>query len=269
MQWAVFKDTLKYSWLTTLLWGMGLAAMMLIFIPLTPVLEGMELVELFKTLPPVVLAAAGISEDIEVMATPEGLIAMGFFGKFALIFAAYPVVMGLRIITNEEAEGTLDMVLSLPVARSRVLFEKFLAYALNIVVLVLMVIGGMYLGLALTPSLTLNTDPLIVITLNLIPVMIFVLAATVFVGALISRKQTVVIIMTVFVIGSFMIQTIGAMISASWMDIIEAVSFFTYYNVEKILKFGANAVHITGLTALAVALLAVAIYSFNRRDVGV
>lgn len=269
MQWAVFIDTMKQSWISTLLWGIGAGAMMSLFIALAPMMNALQLTELFEDMPPIVLAAAGIGDDLSVIGTPDGLIALGFFAKFALIFAAYPVVMGLRVITNEEADGTLDMLLSLPVARGRVIFEKFLAYSVNIVGLVLIVIGGMYAGLLIAPPMELNTGRLIIICLNLIPVMIFVLAMTIFTGALISRKQTVVVVMTAFVIASYMIQTVGVMVSASWMDLIEALSFFNYYNVEKILKNGTNPVHITALLLVAVVLLTGATYRFNRRDVGV
>jgi ABC-2 type transport system permease protein len=269
MQSEIFKDTIKQSWISTLLWGIGAGAMMALFIALAPMMNALQLTELFNNMPPVVLAAAGLGTDLSVIGTPDGLIALGFFAKFALIFAAYPVVMGLRVITNEETDGTLDILLSLPVSRSRVIFEKFLAYSVNIVGMVLIVIGGMYAGLLIAPPMELNTGRLIVICLNLIPVMIFVLAMTIFTGAMIRRKQSVVVVMTAFVIASYMIQTVGVLVSASWMDLIEGLSFFTYYNVEKILKYGTNATHILALLLLAVVLLTGATYRFQRRDVGV
>lgn len=60
--------------------------------------------------------------------TPEGIVAVSFFGKFALLFTAYPVVMGMRVTSNEEDDGILDVLLSLPVARWQVILEKFAAH---------------------------------------------------------------------------------------------------------------------------------------------
>ncbi len=272
MPWAVFRDTLRYSLVVTLLWGIGMGALMVFMVILTPAMQGMNLVSLFEAMPPTVLAAFGMGdgsqEALEIFATPEGIIAFGFFGKMALIFAAYPVVMGLRATSREEADGTLDVTLSLPVSRSRVIFERFLAYALDIVILILFMIGGLYLGIA-TTGVELDAAALSILVLNLIPVLVFVLAVTVFVGAMVSKRQMVVAIMTIFVVASFIIQTVGAMVSASWMDVVEAFSFFTYYNVQHLLMDGIVLWHVALLLAVAAALVAGSIYTFQRRDIAV
>ena len=93
MAWAVFKQTFKDSIRITLIWGFGLAAMMVLMVLMVPMMTGIDLVEIFEDIPPAMMAAFGLGDDIEALATPEGLIAFGFFGKMALIFAAFPVVM--------------------------------------------------------------------------------------------------------------------------------------------------------------------------------
>lgn len=268
MRWEVFKNTLRFSWQPTLLWGAGLASMMLLFVLMTPALEGLDLAGLFAQLPHAILAAAGVGDDITLLGTAEGLIALGFFGKFAIIFSAFPVVMGLRTTSQEEADGTLDVMLSLPLQRSQIIFEKFLAYSIDIVVLVMLLLGGLFLGVALV-DFDLEIAGLVQVTLNLIPVLVFVLAVTVFVGALINRRQTVVLIVTGFIMASFIIQTVGGMTDAVWMSTIESVSFFTYYNVETILKNGIVLTNVVGLLAFAVVLVWGSQVVFTRRDIGV
>lgn len=272
MPWAVFKDTIRYSLGVTLMWGIGMGALMIFMVMITPAMQGMNLVGFFEAMPPTVLAAFGMGdgsqEALDAIATPEGLIAFGFFGKMALIFAAYPVVMGLRATSREEADGTLDVTLTLPVSRARVVLERFLAYALDVTFLVLMMIAGLVIGVAVT-NVDLDVGRMTALVLNLIPVLLFILAMTVFVGALIGKRQTVVVIMTIFVIASFIIQTVGAMVTAGWMDIVEAFSFFTYYNVQRLLADGVVLGNVLLLLALAAALVAGALYTFERRDVGV
>jgi ABC-2 type transport system permease protein len=250
----------------TLIWGFGLAALMILMVLMVPMLTGIDLVNIFADMPPAMLAAFGLGDDINALATPEGLIAFGFFGKMALIFAAFPVVMGLRATSQEEAEGTLDMVLSLPVPRWRVVFEKFLVYSIDIVILAVMMILGMYLGQPLIDT-QLDTTKLTLLILNIVPVLIFVLATTIFVGALIGRRQQVVTLMTAFVIVSYLVQSVGAMVTASWMDIVEVFSFFTYYNVQRLLTEGVVMVHIGVLIVIAVALIGASLYVFERRDI--
>jgi ABC-type transport system involved in multi-copper enzyme maturation permease subunit len=270
MRWSVFKDTMRYSIQMTLIWGIGLAAVMIITVQTVPGMQGLELVQLFETMPPAMLAAFGLGTDTAALATPEGLIAFGLFSKMALIFAAYPVVVGLRVSTHEEADGILDMQLSQPMPRSQFLLERFLAYALNIAILMLLVVGGLYMGIATVQlEQPLDSGKLIAIILNMIPVMVLVMSATIFVGALISRRQTVVTIMTVFIITSYAIQALGAMVTARWMDIVEAFSFFTYYNVQSMLERGVVPSHVLLLTVISIVLLGASLYVFERRDIAV
>ena len=270
MRWSVFKDTMRWSIRMTLIWGIGLAAMMVITVQTVPGMQGLELVELFQTMPPAMLAAFGVGKDTAALATPEGLIAFGLFGKMALIFAAYPVVIGLRVSTHEEAEGILDIQLSQPMPRAQFLLERFLAYALNIAILILLVVGGLYLGI-MTVNLEqpLNATKLAVMTLNLIPVMVLVMAATIFVGALISRRQTVITIMTIFIITSYAIQTIGGMVTAQWMNTVKALSFFTYYNVQSMMERGVVVSDVMVLVVISIILLGASLYVFEQRDIAV
>lgn len=265
MHWTVFWNTLRHSWVMTLVWGVGLGAFVTFFVLITPMLTGLELVELFQSMPPALMAAAGV-RDAAVLGSPEGLIAVGFFGKFALIFAAYPVIMGIRATLHEENAGTMDVLMSLPLARSRFVFEKFLAYSLNIIVLVLLVLGGLYAGLPFV-DMEFDAARVTLVTLALIPSLIFVLALTIFVASITSRRVLVIGIMTAFVMGSFMIQTIGGMVTTDWMALLERFSFFSYYNVENIITNGVVVSHVIGLLVVAALLLGGSLYSFERRDI--
>jgi hypothetical protein len=98
---------------------------------------------------------------------------------------------------------------------------------------------------------------------------VLVLAATMFTGALIGRRQTVVTIMTIFIITSYAIQTIGGMVTTEWMDTVKAFSFFTYYNVESMLANGIVPSHVLILTVVSLVLLVASLYVFERRDIAV
>lgn len=265
---SVFIETIKRSWLTTLMWGAGMGAFMCFFVMLTPALEGLDLIKLFEKLPKAMLAAAGI-QDVSVLATTTGLLALGFFGKMALFFAAYPAYVGMQITSADEDSGAMDMVLSLPVKRSQMLLEKFIAYSLNIVVLIFLVVGGLLLGLAITPVDDVDTARLVTITLNLIPVLILVLAVTMCIGAFISRRQIVLMLVTGFIIVSYMVFTVGSMVSTDWMAVIKGLSFFSYYNVEYLLKEGTVLWHIGVLFSTALVLVGLSVYRFGQRDIAV
>jgi ABC-2 type transport system permease protein len=271
MPWAVFRNALRDSLGITLIWGVGMVALMLLMVSMVPFLEGLELSNVFASLPPQFLAALGFDggeESLELLGTPEGLLAYGFFGEMLLIFAAYPVVMGLRATSNEEANGTLDVVLSLPLSRTRLLLERFLAYALDIILLPLMMIGGLYLGLVIFP-VELDAARLTTLILNLLPTLWFILAATVFVGALISDRRKAITIMTIFVVGSYIVQAVGGMVTTNWVNIVESLSFFTYYDVERLLSQSIIVRDTALLVTLTLVLIGSSVVVFRRRDIAV
>lgn len=264
---AVFKDTLRHTWRLTMIWGLGFLAMMILVVQMAPFMKGLELVDLLQSLPPWLMAAAGIT-DASLLETSEGLIALGFFGKLALLFAAYPVVMGLRVTSEEETDGTMDVMLSLPLPRWRVILEKFLAYVVNIIILLALSVLGLYIG-QITTAIELDMQRLATITLTIAPVMIFVLALTTFVGSLIGQRQTVLTIITIYIIFSFAMQTVGPMLDTAWMNAIESFALFSYYDIESTLRDGIVIWHVMLMLGLAAILIAVSFFTFENRDIAV
>lgn len=265
---SIFIETFKQTWKQMVYWGVGLASFGLMVVLMIPLFDIQQFKQLLETFPPMMLAMFGIGSDIELFATNEGFVAIGFFGKFALIFAVYPVVMGMRITANDEDNGTMDMLLSLPVQRMHVIIERFLAYALSIVGVVVMIYIGMTLGVAIS-NVDLNMSALSTVIFNLIPVLIFVLAFTLFIGTIVRRRQIALGIVTAFVIASFMLQTIGAMAQGTVAEPIGAISFFTYYNAGTILADGVVWLHIAGLVALSILLIGLATFRYEHRDIGI
>lgn len=272
MAWAVFRDTLWHSRLSTLLWGLGLTAIMAVTVQATPALAGMEMVDLMQAFPPWMMSFLGVT-DVDVIASPNGLVALGFFGKLALLVAAYPVVMGLRVSAQEESDGMMDVVLSQPVARSRVVIEKFLAYCLTITIVMGMTIAGIFIGnigVSLPPDLP-QLEPTVLawVTVSIIPVMIFLLALTAFIGTLVRRYRTAMAIITAYVIASFAFQIVGPMAGQDWFNMAKSFFVFNYFNVENTLKNGVSAYHVSVMLVMAVIFLAASLYQFERRDIAV
>lgn len=268
MRGAIFIETLKQTWKPMLYWGLGLASMGLLVVLMVPLFDMQQMAELLESFPPVLLGMIGIGKDLELFATSEGFVAMGFFGKFALIFAVYPVVMGMRITANEEDDGTMDVLLSFPVNRAWVLIEKFVAYTVSIIGVVLMIYLGMTIGVALS-DVDLDMNALIEVIIMLIPVLTFVMAFTMLVATLVRRRQVALGIITAFVIASFMIQTVGAMAEGTFAEPIGWISFFTYYNAGNILANGFIWAHVAGLAILSFVFVGVSIQRFEQRDIGI
>ena len=266
---SVFIETYKQTWKQMLYWGLGLAALGLMVVLMVPFFDMQQMADLLESFPPFILALVGIDPSrLELFTTNEGFVAMGFFSKSALIFVVYPVVMGMRITANDEDSGIMDVLLSMPLQRARVIIEKFAAYTVSIFGVVAMIYLGMSAGVAIS-GVDLNMDKLTEVIFYLIPVMIFVMAVTMFIAVLVRRRQMALGIVTAFIIGSFMLQTIAAIADGTVAESIGAISFFTYYNAGSIMLDGFVWPHIIGMMLLAAALLAAALYGYQQRDVGI
>lgn len=266
---AVFLETYRQTWKQMLYWGIGLAVMVMSVVLMVPVFDMQQMKELLESFPPFVLALVGVGgEELEIFATNEGFVAMGFFGKSALIFAVYPVVMGMRITANEEESGAMDVVLSLPLPRARVMLEKFLAYSVSIFGVVLLIYIGLHLG-AILGGVDLDVQRLAEVTFTLVPLMVFVMAATMFVGVIVRRRQVALGVITAYVIISYMLQTIGTAAEGTIAEPVGSVSFLTYYNAGDILGQGFIWPHVAGFLLVTGGLFLASLYRYERRDIAI
>ena len=265
---SVFVETFKQTWKQMVYWGLGLAAMALLVVMMVPLFDMQAMKELLASFPPFILAMIGIGQDLEIFATNEGFVAVGFFGKSLLIFAVYPVVMGMRITANEEDSGIMDMLLSLPVQRARVIIEKFLAYGVSIIGVVVLIYLGLQIGV-IVGGVEMDVARLAEVTFYLIPLMVFIMSVTTLIAVIVRRRSVALGIITAYVVLSYMLQTIGLVAEGTVAEPIGAVSFFTYYNAGDILSQGFIWPHIAGFVVLTVVLLLASLYRYEQRDIAV
>lgn len=269
MKGSVFKEILRQTWPQMLYWGVGLGLMGLFIIVIVPDAAGLQaMTDFFARMPPFLLQAVGVGDDISFLATPEGFVTVGFFGKTLTMLALYPVLVGLRVTLFEEDNGTMDMLLSLPVPRWQMVVEKFLAYTVTMLVIVILIFGGLWLGTQLV-DYELNVGRLAVTSLNILPSMLLILAFTILMGALIRGKKLAIGITAAFVLGSFMLDTIGDMATGTFAENIRWISFFNYYDSTSVMKNGIVWGNVALLMAITVVLLGTSLYFFQRRDVGI
>lgn len=264
---AVLTETLRRTWQQTLWWGLGLGLLGMVGVLVVPLLDAIDFAKMLETLPPIMVQAIGIGDDMTFALTPEGMVALAFFGKMALVFMVYPVVMGMRVTANEETDGIMDMLLSLPVERARIVLEKVAAYLLNMVFLTLIIFVGVWVG-SLLIDVPLNIGRLVASTLNLLPTLTFVLAFTTFVGALLGRRSLALAVVTAFVLSSYMLDTIGGLAKDSAVGSLRVLSFFSHYNPSGVMQYGLSWGTVAGLLVLSVVLVCGAVWAFQHRDVG-
>ncbi len=266
---AVYKETLRQTWMQVLIWGAAFGALGILTIALVPDARGLAaMVELMESMPPFLVRMAGAGDDLAFMGTPEGFITVGFFGKALLFFAAYPVIMGLRVTINEEGNGTMDTLMSLPLLRWQMVLEKFTAYFTTLIMLVVLFLVCMIGGNALFDT-GMSVEGLFNASIAIVPNMTFILAITTLAGAFIRERRQAVMVAVGFVIASFLVDTIGATAQGTILEQLRALSFFSYYDSTSVMQDGivwAHVIVMFGLTALAIG---ASLWAFQRRDITV
>jgi ABC-2 type transport system permease protein len=271
MRGAVFFETLRRSWKTMLYLGIGIAVLDFYYVlmvmdeKMLKQLSGM--LENFQWL----INALG-GGDAAFMMTPEGLLNYVFYSYMVLVIAVYAIIAGLNVTSSEEDRGILDVLLSMPIRRWRVVLEKFLAYAVIMGGVVAISHVAMVLATqnspVLRPMLTIGTPArLAECSFNMIPSLLLVLAFTVFVSTLVRRRSTAATIAAVFVIASFLMEMIGR--SAPSADKLRLLSFYSYYDSAAVMKDGLAWGNVIGLLAVAAIMLVGAVVAFQRRDISI
>ncbi|MEB7448317.1 ABC transporter permease subunit [Arthrobacter koreensis] len=119
----IFRRTVIDTWRSTLVWTLALAAVLLLYLPLYPSMNGADMRSLISSLPPELVNALGY-EDI---LSGPGYVQATFFGLlgFVLVTAA-AVSWGSTAIAGAEESGRLELVLSHGVGRVHYALETAL-----------------------------------------------------------------------------------------------------------------------------------------------
>ncbi len=266
----IFFETLRRSWKQILYWGVGIGLYGIFPFLMIPDQDGLDsYAEIVDTLDPALLRAFGIGGDLS-FATPEGFIGYSFFSYMLLIFAIFAVIAGLNVSVNEEEGGMMDMLLSLPIPRWTVIMEKLLAYAVMLLGILLVGLGGLFIGNQIaSEALQVSNASLVEGMLNIFPGALFILSLTTFMGAIIGRRTIVMAVAGVFVVGSYLIDMIGRAADTQVTDALRQLSIFAHYDGANVLANGIAVGGALGILALAVILSGIATQRFQQRDIAV
>lgn len=269
MSGIVFKETLRRNWRIVPIYG-GIMAVLVIYIILLlsdSKLMG-QLNQMMGSMSFLVTMFGG--GDAAFMGTPAGLMNYSFFGWGLLMVCGYAVAAGLSVTANEEEAGILDVLLSAPLPRWRLVVEKLLAHA----VLIIGILFLTWVSLLMTGfSETLAKDPnaslgrITESVINMLPSSLLVLSFTALMGVLFRRRNTAMMIGAAFVVGSFLVDTLGRSIQAG--DVVRAFSYFKYYDSAFVMQHGLVGLNLIGLVVVTLVLSAMAVWRFEDRELGI
>ena len=271
MKGIIFVETLRRSWKQMLYWGLGIGTLgiyMFSALPSSP--EGYEeYIKVIEDMKPGALKLMGVSDIASIM-TPEGFIGFAFFGYTLLILGVFAVIAGLNVSAVDEDNGSMDVLLSLPVPRWQVIIEKTLAYCVMGLVILAMAFISLVLGAQTAPErISLPIEKYLFAVMGLIPGVVLMICATALIATIMRRRSTAAVVAGTFVIGSYLLNILAGLTNAEIAGTLRYFSFFSYMDAPTILTTGVSFVSAMALIFISVACVVGAIRMFENRDIAV
>jgi ABC-2 type transport system permease protein len=179
------------------------------------------------------------------------------------LIVAFAAGMASGFTAGEESRGTIDVLLSYPVSRRRLILEKSLAVTLACIVAAVAVWVLALAGAAASAS-PLPADKLAAALVMLVLLGLDfgagALALSAFTG---NRAASIGVAIAVMVV-MYLVDALAAIIDS--FNTIRPLSLFRYYMGSDPLRNGLNFADVAVLSAVAAVLLVVGLVAFERRD---
>lgn len=256
----VLSGVLRDQRRSLVLWGLAVAAVTAIYVSFYPAMGDASQIEAFiENLPEAMVQALGYDR----MASPAGYLRSTVYGLLGpALLLVFAIGAGGRLIAGQEEDGTLELELTSPVARPRLLLGRLLALWLDIAILVA-VITVMTMALVAALDIDVTTTGILAGSAGLLLLVIGLGTVTMAAGAATGRRAVALGVGAGLAVLSFMFDALGPIVDAGWMT---AVSPFTWYLGNEPISEGFD---LAGLALLALVPLiagAVGMIAFDRRD---
>lgn len=238
-----------------LTWGalLGLygAAMVATF----PSLEGQLDLDMY---PRAFREAFGISD----MGSIGGFLSAQMFNWVPIILALFPILVLSGAIAGSEERGSIDVLLSNPLPRWQLVIGSFVTAAVSL--LCILAVLGLFLWVpALVLGVNLSFGEAFAAALNLWPICLFFGGLALLCSAIFRRRVLAIAVPGVVLFGMYLIDVLGGLVEE--LESLASVSAFNYYGSA--LGGSIDWASFLGLVVSAVALGALAVLAFRRRDI--
>jgi ABC-2 type transport system permease protein len=244
-------------------WALGMAALVLLYTSFYPSVKAnaAKLNQYIQTLPDAVRNMIGRGGDFS---SPTGYLQSEIFSIMGpLLLMILAIGAGARAIAGEEEIGTLDLLLANPIARRRVVAEKFWA----------MVAGTAGVGVVMWAAITVF-GPLFGVHVGLVNLAETVLSAVLLavgfgtgalaVGCLRGKRGLAIAVVVSVAVVTYLLNVLAPSVHA--VRSLQKLSPFYYYIENDPLRNGLDPVHALVLVSIAAAGLGLALLAFERRD---
>jgi len=243
-------------------WSLGFVLLTTAIVSIYPsVRDSPELDELTRRLPAGLKALIGERS----LTSPVGYVQSRLFQLLVpLLLLVFAIGQGADAIAGEERRKTLDLLLSNPISRRRVVHQKFVALCLQLMTLGVLLFVSL-LVLTAGFDIDLGADGLAAATLNAVLYALCFGAGALAIGAATGSKGAADGVTTSIAAAAYVWESLTAIVPD--LDAYSWASPFHYYVASDPLVQGFDALYLLGFTSATAALVVVAGILFSRRDI--
>lgn len=206
----------------------------------------------------------GFLGEAASMASPEGFITAEYFAWIPLVLITLAIIAGTGAIAGEEGAGTMDMLLAQPMRRWRLVVERAVGIALLVTIPALLGWPGFVLGEAFV-DFELGGWPLMIATLNMLPQVFIFLGLALLMSALMANRGAAAGITTGILVIFYFVHTLASAVAS--LNEFRKLTPFYWSDSSWVFIHGFSWARFLVMLAIAVALVALAAWQFERRDV--
>ncbi|PZG10438.1 ABC transporter permease subunit [Nonomuraea aridisoli] len=183
-----------------------------------------------------------------------------------MLFIVCATLLANRIIAQPEESGTLELVVTLPVDRRRLVVERWAALVLSLLAVACVTLAVAW-AVSVAVDMGVAFDRIAAAHTGVFLVALLFGTVALTVGAATGRKMLASAVVGVWVVTGYLVVTIGRSVDAiAWL---KWLSPFHYYAEGRPLYDGLPVGDYLVLLAATAVLALTAVLAFDRRDVGV
>ena len=257
---ALVLHTVRFQARGVLIWGAALGLYSAAIVASYTTFSGSadQMNQLLDAYPKGMLEAFGITDLGDV----ENYMSSQVFLLAPLALAFFPILTAAGTIAGAEERGTIDVLLGNPVPRWQLVVGSFVSMALSLLG-ILAVVGALTHITAVLMDVDLPLENTAAAVLNMWPLCLFFGALAMLCSAVFHRRALAIAVPASLLFAMYLLDTLGRVSE----DLEDLQPFSAFYYYGSAIEDGIDWADFGRLTLVALALIALAVLAFRRRDI--
>ncbi|MBC8279942.1 MAG: ABC transporter permease subunit [Chloroflexi bacterium] len=262
----VFLKTLRDQRRSLCWWVLGVVALSLFTVLFYPsIADAPEFDEMLENLPEALSRA--MLGDVTDLTSPEGYLnSQLFVFMIPLVFLIFTVARGSGAVAGEEERGTLELLLSYPIRRWKLVTDKFSAMASAIAIVAAGTWLSLFIGAAMV-DMEIGAWRLAEATFSAAWLSLVFGTFALALGSATGKRNMSIGITAGLAAGAYLLNAMAPL--SETLEPTRKFSPFYYYSSSDPLSNGLDPLHVLVMAGLVAVFLVIATLTFERRDIGV